>query len=670
VVIERAVSLARWSPSRSVTLAALVGFLGILSTTLVPVVMAVWAGLATLRVLRAGRSGLAVHDAILFGAGAALAALLLAFGGGVFASVLDGARSPGVELGLRLDRWSWSAFATFDSRPGGVGLLGIGPLVAAGVAVALGYRNRLIVALAAAAGVLVLCWMAITYPAAPGDVDRLLGHARNLALVALALALAAGLRRVQARRWRFAAAGILLVGLVVWPTITVPIRRTTLAVWHGLEVKNAEASATALDDAVDNTTQQGRFRLPTMSDRLADYIRTDTAIDARVLATAPPYWNVFFATGRPNTAGFAELHHQRYYHEPGPEYADALRFLEPAALRRLGIDYIHAIDSWAGALPDRAQRWLANPVYFELLARDGTEVLYRVRPAFWQLDTAPDPRSFEALRSVPASTLVYVAPHNRWLPALQVSSVLAHARLSGSVVTRHLHLLRPEPWLVEQLGDRLPDLIVLPAGVEPWSWMFPPSARQPVWSNDSVALFAPTGTVAPIMTPPPAPRRTPVSVKVSRMQGDDGHVTFDVASVENAPARWTGQDWIAVKVDPGPLHVPTSFRDGGQRPPIVKWFSGVLEPGAATRIVTYTLDVAASTLAIRGEHGELALLASSEAELSAGTWILALRLRHEYRPHHWRDAGVIPVMRIGVFEDGSVSFEPFNDVVGESPAGP
>ena len=57
-------------------------------------------------------------------------------------------------------------------------------------------------------------------------------------------------------------------------------------------------------------------------------------------------------------------------------------------------------------LPARARKWLADPSLFELLYRDGDEAFYRIQPAFLELDVAPDPESFEALRSVPPSTSV------------------------------------------------------------------------------------------------------------------------------------------------------------------------------------------------------------------------------------------------------------------------
>ena len=349
VVIERAVSLARWSPSSSVTLAALVGFLGILSTTLVPVVMAVWAGLAVWRVLRAGlRVLLCARRDRLAASGRSLALLLLV-GGGVFAGVLDGSVS-GVDWRLswiagtgrlwpRLTRGR--AGGPAGNRALGGGCHGRGPGASRSADRGAGGGQR---------AVLVLFWIAITYPAAPGDVDRFSGHARNFALVALVLALAAGWRRVQARSGVCGGKAFCLSGWSFGPRspshcVAPPSRSGTVS---RLRTPGHLAIASG---PTPRRLQTGALSMPTVSDRLADYIRTHDGDRRASTRDGSSVLECLLATGRPNTAGFAGLVHQRYYHEPGPSIADAVRFLEPAALRRLGIDYIHATDSWAGALP-------------------------------------------------------------------------------------------------------------------------------------------------------------------------------------------------------------------------------------------------------------------------------------------------------------------------------
>ena len=47
------------------------------------------------------------------------------------------------------------------------------------------------------------------------------------------------------------------------------------------------------------------------------------------------------------------------------------------------------------------------------------------------------------------------------------------------------------------------------------------------------------------------------------------------------------------------------------------------------------------------------------------SYTLALRLRDEYQPNYWRDAAVIPVLRIRIAEGGAATYEPFHDILGE-----
>ena len=490
VVLERAARSERLSWLGTLTLGVLVGFIGILATSLVAVVVVLWAALAAVHVMRTRCAQAAVRS----GAGLALAGLLLLGGGGAFTGILDVAPPSGLELAWDLNPRHWEALGTFDARPGGVGLLGLGPVVVAGIAVILARRDRLVVTLAAGAGLLVLAWLVLSFPPAPWVLSRLAGHARNLALVALLLALAARLSGLGPVRWRYVA-GVLLAGLIVWPTVAAPLRGLGQAVGNGVQLANAGwVERESLDQTTAESTQ--RFQLPTMSERLASYIRDQppldlirdhTPVDARVFTPEWPYWAASLATGRPNNAGFAGLGHLIYY--TGPEYLDALNYLEPAAIQRLGIEYVHATDAWAAGLPARARRWLADPDFFRLLMRDGDEALYHVRPAFRNLEVAPHPESFEALRSVPPSTVVYLAPQLGWLHGLRIASVLSHTRLAGAIDTQPLHLMTPTPWTVEPLGDRVPDLVVLPASVEPS--MFPSVEWQLVWTDaaGSIAVF-------------------------------------------------------------------------------------------------------------------------------------------------------------------------------------
>ncbi len=664
VVLQHAASRQRWLWRESLALAAFVGFLGLLSTTLVPAVLLAWAGLAVMHFLQARRNEPPAQAALRLGAGPILGGLLLLGGGGAFTGLLDGSPTAGLTLAQGLESQHWRVLGSFDARPGGVGLLGVGPLALAGVAVALARRDRLVVTLAACAGLLVLLWLALTYPPAPWDTNRIAGHARNLALVALLLAASSRLSDLPPGRWRYAT-GAVLVALITWPTIVAPARGLGLAIGNGVQIGNARWVQTELrDQGVD--VPMRRFQLRALTGPVADYIRANTAVDARVLATEWPYWNVFLGTGRPNNAGFADVIYLIYH--PGPEYWDARHYLEPAAIRRLGLEYVHATDIWVDSLPDRARKWLADPSLFELLFRDRDEAFYRIQPKFLELDVAPHPESFEALRSVPPETSVYLAPQTNWLERLRVASVLPHAQLVGAINTLRLHVRTPVPWTVDPPGADVPNLIVLPAAVEPWTWAFPPGARQPIWHSAEIAVYAPDGTVAPMTPPRVALEESPVRVEISDAHLDEGRIAFTATFDNQAPERWTGQDWVVVAVDDAsPWEMPMEFLTGGRGPKIAKWFAGLISSNMDASTHSYELDVPAATLAVRNDRGTLAPLDASDGGLGTGAWVLALRLQHEWQPNSWREAAFIPVMRIDVADDGQITYSVHESVRGESP---
>ena len=663
VVLEYAARTERWSWSASLTLAGLVGFLGLLMTSLVPVVAVVWAGLAVWHVLRARRSGSMRGEALRAGAGLALAGLLILTGGGAYTGILDGAPPGGFELARSVQSEHWQVLGTIDTRPGGVGLLGLGPVVVAGIAVALARRDRLVLALAAGAGLLALAWLALTYPPAPWDINRLAGHARNLALVALLLAMTSRLTDLQPTRRHVAVA--LVAILVAWPTVVAPVRSLGLAIGHGVQLANARwVHAESIDQGV--TVPMRRYQLPALSGRVADYLRDHTPVDARVLAAEPTPWNVLFATGRPNNAGIAGVTHLNYY--PGPEHLDAVNYLEPTAVRRLGIAYVYATDTWVADLPRRAQAWLADPRLFELLVRDGHERLFRVREEFLSLHVSPTPESFAALRqAVPPTATAYLVVPPVEPNTLRVAATLSHARLVGELDPRLLHPIGPARWTIDPLADETPEVVVLPIDATPW--MFPPSARSPIWRGDDLAVYAPNDAVERIVDgPDPGGRRSieppPVSIEVSDVTVVDGGVEFAAAFDEHDPRPWTGQDWVVLRGDRSPWAIPTETFRQGQEPSIAKWFGGLLSAGSATTAHVYRFDARTADLSVRNDAGAFVPLQTSAADLAPGGYTLALRLRHEYQPNQWRTAAVIPVLRIRTSSDGGATYEPFVDILG------
>ena len=203
--------------------------------------------------------------------------------------------------------------------------------------------------------------------------------------------------------------------------------------------------------------------------------------------------------------------------------------------------------------------------------------------------------------------------------------------------------------------------------------MFAPSARTPIWWNDDVAVYAPDGAVPAIMgAPPPAERpaadRPPVRMTVSDITTSEGRLEFKARFDEREPQQWTSQDWVVLKGDGSPWAIPTEVFRQGAEPTIAKWFQGLLSAGGATTTHTYRFDARVPELTVRNDAGAFVALATSAAGLEPGGYTLALRLREEFQPNHWRDAAVIPVMRIRVFEDGGVFFDLFSDVLGKPPA--
>ena len=644
VVLAHAARAGRKSWSATLTLAALIGFLGLTSTSLAPIVLVLWTGLEAIHLIQSrGSRSLQRSDVIRSASGLVLAAILL-LAGGFSSLVLGDSVSSGMSLGTSEFFGGWRLLGTLDRLPGGVGILGLGPLAVAGAAVLLARRDRLVLALAAGTVTLLLVTLLFTYEPQIRDLVRLEGHARNFALFALLIALSVRLARLHTR-WRYAA-GAALVALVTWPTVVMPARNLGLAIGNGIELANARPS-------------QQRYALRHLaSDRIAAYIRNHTAIDAPVFSPDPKA--MMLATGRPNASGF--VGHIHLIARQGPEYRDVLDYLEPAAVRRLGFEYVHAPDSWLESLPAEAAAWLNDSNLFELLVRDGSESLYRVLPAFLTLDPPPAPASYEALRqAVPASaTVLLPRAFETTNDTFRVASALSHTQLLGVISPRRLHFRTP--WRAEPLGDHVPDLVVAPASFVPW--MFPPASRQPIWHSEETAVYALEGTVDPIMPPPPRAEPFPFSVRVSDLRAADGRAVFTATFDNRASDQWSGQDWIMIAIEAPPWDLHLEFLPDGITPVTHLWFSGQIGPGAAMTSITYELDFLKSTMAFRRSGGAWTPAGASEAESGPGVYMLAVRLRHEYKPNQWRPVAYIPVLRITISETGEFSYQVYEEADG------
>ena len=659
IVLERAAgSGRRWSWLSALTLAALLGFLGLVSEAVALVVLVLWAALEAAPVLTAWRARTEhVRPVLRAAAGPALAALLLAASGGVVTGVLTGGSGGGLSLGWAGDLGQGQPLGSFTQGSGGVGLLGLGPLAVAGCAALLAWRDRFTLALVAASGVFVLAALTLHYDPYPVDITRMSGHARNFALLGLLAALSARIPRLRPR-WRYAA-GALIFALVTWPTAIAPAQAIGVALGRGPHFANAKLGPQEVREWFLGRYALGRFTSQSfMTERVAAYIRNHTAATDRILSPSPGAMSV--TTGRPNAAGFASFPH--LFALEGPEYSDAVRLLDPAAFRQLGFDYVHATDDWLADLPPDALRRLEHPAYFELLIRDGPDALYRVRPAFLQLDAHP--ASFEVLRrAVPPTATVYLSPTISPRHAAHAATVLSHAQLYGEVTWSRLHALRI-PVEAKPLDGRTPDLVVVSARLAPSSFPLP-QQRVPVWANGEIAVYAPGGAIAPVVPPQPPT----FSVRLAGVRVDDGRITFTATFADRAPERWIGQDWQIVAMDTtAPWAFPWVAPTDGRTYESAQWFVGQLAAGFGLASHVYEFDARASRLSTQDPDGRFTAVQASQGQLAPGVWTLAARLLSVVPASSWQDMALIPIMQILVADNGEVSYAVYEGALSVRPA--
>ncbi len=651
VALERIAAGVGRAWSAQLALAALIGFLGLVDETVAPVVLILWGVVEAHAAWKASPERHVRLRAILQAeAGPMLAAMLLAVGGGVITGVLTESAGAGeLAVAWPVDPRSRGAVSSVLSVAGGLGLLGLGSLVVITCAVVLARRDRLILLLAASFGVFLTAALILRYEAAPHDLGRFDGHARNFALLALMLALSQRLADLK-HRWRYAAV-VLIAGLVTWPTVAVPARKIGLAAGHGVAISNAQPGPREFGVWYWWMGRNVIKRFP--SDQIDVWISEHTRPDARVLSPIPHAMTV--TTGRPNASGFAQFLHPRP--ATGPEYLDSIRYLEPAAIKRLGFSYIHAPDSWIDSLPDRAKRWLADPEFFEVLVREDTQALYRVRQGFLQLDVPPTPGAYEALReAVPDQSTVYLSHANGSLNTFRALAVLPQSQLLGLPDEAALHIpnlhlqadVRPTP-----LRDESADFVVTAAQLGPS--MFQPGARRPVFWNEEIAVYAPDGVIAPVREPP----ARPFTVRLRNAEESGGRLVFTATLSDSSGEGWTGQDWLVVPADESPWALPRI------RPtdPAAQWFAGQASPRPGSVTHRYEFDPQAVRLSLRDSPSGAVQLDSSGDRLDSGVWILAVRLRSEYQL-----AGFIPVAKVVVTETGNVSYEAYEGEYGVNPS--
>ena len=640
VVLERIATRHGRTWPAVLTLAALLGFLGLVDETVALVVLGLWVLLEVSHLIESrDRRFLRWNHCLRSTAGPAIAAFLLAVSGGIITDAVFGSSDSGLSLGWVNDVGSHRPFGRFASLPGGIGFLGVGPLTAVAVATLLAWRQRLVVALVVGTGVFLIAALAVQYAHVPHDVNRFDGHARNFALLALLAALAGQLPALGSRP-RYAAAA-LMVALVTWPTVVEPARGIALALGRGVQLTNTSPEAAESDSSI-----RVRYRIPPFgSERIAGYIQEHTAVDARILSPRPQALSV--ATGRPNASGFAGLRHLRP--ATGPEYADAIRFLEPAAVRRLNYSYVHAPDDWIASLPDRAQRWLANPQLFALIVRDGADALYSIQPAFLRLNSTPAPQSFEALRrAVPASAAVYLTEAVHRIDNVRLASVLAHTRLFGEIDPTVIHLLTKIP--SDPSSDSPPDVVVVARDRAVYASTH---SFSPIWFDDTTIVYSANPAIPVAIDPPPKPESN-FAVRIAHVRTSTNRIGFAATFTDHAPTRWTGQDWLVIPVASTPLALPTRYAADGYTLVGHQWFAGQIVPGGGTVTHRYEFDAPGPRLAVQSAEGTNSALRSTGAGLRPGAYVLAARLRHGHL-----QAAIIPVLKLVIAVDGSATYEVF-----------
>ena len=163
--------------------------------------------------------------------------------------------------------------------------------------------------------------------------------------------------------------------------------------------------------------------------------------------------------------------------------------------------------------------------------------------------------------------------------------------------------------------------------------------------------------------PPPRAEPFPFGVTLSDVGAADGRIAFTATFDNRAPNQWSGQDWIMIATQALPWHIPTQLlRDG--TPPVAMWFAGQAGLDSGITSIAYEFDFRMLGLAVGDENGMLKPLDRSEGVLDLSSYVLAVRLRHEYQPRIWRDAAIIPVLRITVSETGEVSYQVHEDAGG------
>ena len=631
---------SRWSAP---TLAALVGFLGVLSEELALLSVILWIGLEASYIVPAlARHSLSWSSGVISTVGPGTALLLLAVGGGALTATLLGEPRNSISISWIRNPLGRESLGGLESFSPGIGIMGVGAVTASAVAALFALRDRLVLALAIGSFVCMIAALSITYEASPMDVTRFDGHARNFALLALLLAVAILLSKAR-MPWLGAVAAV-VVTLIVWPSIARPARTIALGVSYGVHFSNPNPGVEADDFNPENYDLTRLAIRPLVSGSVVNHIRDRTDTSTRILSPHPVEMSIL--TGRPNASGLAG--HIHLFRVDGAEYTDAIRYLEPRAIRRRGFRYVHATNAWINGLPIHARRWLENPILFERVVQTSVDALYRVQPGFLDLNEIYDLDSYESLRqSIPTLSSVFLAPGILPKVARRIASSLSHTQLFGTLDWSNTHLLTN--FSIRPLGHLSPDFVAIPTRQAPAA--FSESSRLPIWWSSEVAVYAVDGTTTPLSSPP----RQDFSIRVSDVQIAKGRIAFTATFTDRASHLWQGQDWVVVETDDSPWRLPYRFGTATYTSVFVRWFDGQVQPVPETDtheyLFLYEFEPRTGTLALWDGSG-YSSLSQAQPQLRPGNWMLAAR------PNINREeVGLIPVLQFTLTEDGDFTYK-------------
>ena len=563
-------------------------------------------------------------------AGIALSILLaVVYGGVLFDTVF---RSAGGESGLAFvwpDLPNLTDLLAFDRLPGKLGILGIGPLVLVAL-VALGWRAGLISLLLAGAGLAM--WtvgLFVEYEFSSFDNLRLQGHFRNLLLIATILVIGYFLARLK--RWPQRIACVALAVIVVWPTVAGSGASLWFAVKNGPQFAIPTAETRRIHAGI-----MGRAELAGVPAELVSYIKDHLAGNASILSPNP--MTISVASGRPAPYGYVGF--TQYLGLRGPEYLDAIEHLDPDAIQRLGVGYVHATPEWVDRLPGRSRDWLETPEYFKPLVQGDEGTLYEVLQPFQELVANPAPESFNALRTLTGKgARVYISPAVHPLQRLSMAAALQRARLYGDLGNpAHVRsTLGFSPYTDEDL-----DFIVLPSRLSPT--VIPAHLRSPVWSREGSAVYA----VDDVEDGAIRREIAALWVDIEESHVVQQSIRFGIRFEVGDPDGWTGQDWV-LSADDGTRWAVPALQD---RP--VHWYGGQVNPSSHDLRVEYDWNVETGTLQWSTGGSEFLPAQSSTSELITGSYVLAMRLTLD-----GSERIVLPVLRVHVSQDGGFRFEFF-----------